>query len=363
MLQTCTAVASPSAPYAVTLEAVARAKKRSETFRLKSPVASGDLLSPDNSATSCTSSVVWAAAGGAEGMPELPKSLQFSLLELDSAIRIIHCVTDSLDVDETLLAHPALAPLRRALRTFMKHEAAKVATTRMARTSTPDNKCLRHKLQLDTREHDRDCLERTRLRTGRSQNLAKLRDDPGIAVSGVIPRVPDGIGHDVCDPKVPTEIATEKYLQFSISQIQRRKSDFLGSNVDLTVGTGSGLLHRPRTCYVCKRSFLLLHLYYDSLCGICAAFNYAKRSQTADLSGRVSLVTGARVKVGFQVCTRGYPALMNRVAANILPQCLELREILRFRSRVDYSEARSHLYRVMGVMFSSVEIVLACRLC
>jgi len=59
-------------------------------------------------------------------------------------------------------------------------------------------------------------------------------------------------------------------------------------------------LHQERTCYVCKKSFAKMHRYYDSMCDACGDFNYAKREQTADLSGHYALVTGARVKIGFQ---------------------------------------------------------------
>jgi len=58
--------------------------------------------------------------------------------------------------------------------------------------------------------------------------------------------------------------------------------------------------HRERACYVCKRHFAMMHRYYDSMCDACGDFNYAKREQTADLNGRYALVTGARVKIGFQ---------------------------------------------------------------
>ncbi len=55
-----------------------------------------------------------------------------------------------------------------------------------------------------------------------------------------------------------------------------------------------------RHCYVCKQKFTLLHHFYDQLCPDCAAFNYAKRTELADLSGRVALLTGGRVKIGYQ---------------------------------------------------------------
>ncbi len=59
-------------------------------------------------------------------------------------------------------------------------------------------------------------------------------------------------------------------------------------------------LHEPRTCYVCKADFSELHFFYDSMCASCAELNWRKRQQTADLSGRVALVTGSRVKIGYQ---------------------------------------------------------------
>jgi NAD(P)-dependent dehydrogenase (short-subunit alcohol dehydrogenase family) len=58
--------------------------------------------------------------------------------------------------------------------------------------------------------------------------------------------------------------------------------------------------HQERNCYVCKQSFAKMHRYYDSMCESCGDLNYVKREQTADLTGRYALVTGARVKIGFQ---------------------------------------------------------------
>jgi NAD(P)-dependent dehydrogenase (short-subunit alcohol dehydrogenase family) len=60
------------------------------------------------------------------------------------------------------------------------------------------------------------------------------------------------------------------------------------------------LLETPRACYVCKAEFRRLHFFYDAMCPDCADFNYQKRFQTAPLSGKVALITGARVKIGYQ---------------------------------------------------------------
>jgi NAD(P)-dependent dehydrogenase (short-subunit alcohol dehydrogenase family) len=56
----------------------------------------------------------------------------------------------------------------------------------------------------------------------------------------------------------------------------------------------------PQHCYVCKQRFLEIHSFYDQMCGPCGDFNFAKRTETADLSGRVALLTGGRVKIGYQ---------------------------------------------------------------
>ncbi|MCW8808746.1 MAG: SDR family oxidoreductase [Rhodanobacter sp.] len=56
----------------------------------------------------------------------------------------------------------------------------------------------------------------------------------------------------------------------------------------------------PQHCYVCKQKYSAIHFFYDQLCPSCAAFNYAKRTELTDLRGRVALLTGGRVKIGYQ---------------------------------------------------------------
>jgi len=60
----------------------------------------------------------------------------------------------------------------------------------------------------------------------------------------------------------------------------------------------------PQHCYICKRHHTTLHHFYDQLCPECAALNFAKRTESADLTGRVALLTGGRVKIGYQAGIR-----------------------------------------------------------
>ena len=56
----------------------------------------------------------------------------------------------------------------------------------------------------------------------------------------------------------------------------------------------------PQNCYICKQDYSQVHHFYDQLCPECAELNYRKRTETADLRGRVALLTGGRVKIGYQ---------------------------------------------------------------
>ena len=56
----------------------------------------------------------------------------------------------------------------------------------------------------------------------------------------------------------------------------------------------------PQNCYICKQDYSTIHHFYDQLCPACAELNFRKRSELADLSGRVALLTGGRVKIGYQ---------------------------------------------------------------
>jgi len=53
-------------------------------------------------------------------------------------------------------------------------------------------------------------------------------------------------------------------------------------------------------CYICKEHYREIHHFYDQLCPTCAASNYDKRCELADLTGTVALLTGGRVKIGYQ---------------------------------------------------------------
>lgn len=60
----------------------------------------------------------------------------------------------------------------------------------------------------------------------------------------------------------------------------------------------------PTPCYVCKQPFLVPHNFYSDLCQPCGDFNEIKRHATADLGGLSALVTGGRLKIGFETALK-----------------------------------------------------------
>ncbi|KAB2359073.1 SDR family NAD(P)-dependent oxidoreductase, partial [Actinomadura montaniterrae] len=69
--------------------------------------------------------------------------------------------------------------------------------------------------------------------------------------------------------------------------------------------TASGrVLGRARACYVCKAPYRDVHPDYHLMCPECAAENLARRHARCDLRGRRALVTGGRIKIGFQVALK-----------------------------------------------------------
>jgi NAD(P)-dependent dehydrogenase (short-subunit alcohol dehydrogenase family) len=95
----------------------------------------------------------------------------------------------------------------------------------------------------------------------------------------------------------------------------------------------------PRACYVCKTRFTELHFFYDSMCKSCGDLNYAKRSQTADLRGRVALITGARVKIGYQAAI-----MLLRAGAHVIVTTRFPRDAAaRYASEVDFADWQHRL--------------------
>ncbi|KAI8843811.1 oxidoreductase [Chytriomyces cf. hyalinus JEL632] len=64
------------------------------------------------------------------------------------------------------------------------------------------------------------------------------------------------------------------------------------------------MLHGTIECHICRQRSKTCHPFYDRLCFVCGSLNYSKRESVVDMTSRVCLVTGARVKIGFEIALK-----------------------------------------------------------
>jgi len=118
--------------------------------------------------------------------------------------------------------------------------------------------------------------------------------------------------------------------------------------------TDTPVLESTRNCYVCKAEFNKLHHFYDTMCSDCGDFNYAKRYQTADLTGQVAVVTGSRLKIGYHITL----ILLRSGASVVATTRFPVDSALRFSKEEDFTEwgHRLHIHGLDLRHIPSVEI-------
>ncbi|MFK7737760.1 MAG: SDR family NAD(P)-dependent oxidoreductase [Pirellulaceae bacterium] len=114
-----------------------------------------------------------------------------------------------------------------------------------------------------------------------------------------------------------------------------------------------GELEEPRNCYICKADFRKLHFHYDAMCPSCAEFNWQKRNQSADLTGRYALVTGGRVKIGFETALKLLRSGANVVVTTRFPNDAA-RRFLAVEDSADF-QTRLHVFGLDMRHIPSVE--------
>jgi NAD(P)-dependent dehydrogenase (short-subunit alcohol dehydrogenase family) len=103
-------------------------------------------------------------------------------------------------------------------------------------------------------------------------------------------------------------------------------------------------LINPRACYICKAEFTKVHFFYDTMCPKCSEFNYAKRFQTASLEGQVALITGSRLKIGYQSSL-----MMLRAGAHVIATTrFPVDSSLRYSREADFQQW-SHRLDIYGL--------------
>ena len=141
------------------------------------------------------------------------------------------------------------------------------------------------------------------------------------------------------------EIVTKERKARAETGIRKaRENSIFTAPLQLTDNTGKAgsnlMLHSPRNCYVCKAEFTQLHFFYDTMCPSCAELNYQKRFQRADLFGQVALITGSRLKIGYQATL-----MMLRSGATVIATTrFPADSALRYSKETDFNDWKDHLH-------------------
>ena len=220
--------------------------------------------------------------------------------DLETAVRVLKAFTTPDGITEEYRS-PRCKPLRVAIQCYLDD-----AHSRQFHGQKPDKYAQRKekKREKNAKEQqqralDRDAADKTRMRAERLKMLGSLEAEAanGDTANLSLTLVPDGA--------VDTHSSEHARIRSSTDGGDD-DDDCDGGEVvasdssDVKIRDAATELHVLRPCYTCKLRFRLMHHFYSQLCPTCAELNYMKRLQTADLSGRVFLLTGGRVKIGFQ---------------------------------------------------------------
>lgn len=98
-------------------------------------------------------------------------------------------------------------------------------------------------------------------------------------------------------------------------------------------------LNKSVICYICKQFFDEVHFFYHRLCPKCAEFNFSKRNQRIDLTNRIVLITGGRIKVGYQTALN----FLRDGARTIVTTRFPVNALQEFTKEPDYKNWQDNL--------------------
>ncbi len=197
------------------------------------------------------------------------------------------------------------------------------------------------------RDADRAVLDQTGFRA--------LRREPVFRTP--LPRPAMALDAPVRDDGEPDAWAQAEAQRAELADDPGAEAGGEGAPDDAGRARGAARVETARLCYVCKTEFHELHHFYDQMCPPCAELNYRKRDQTADLRGRVALVTGGRVKIGYQAAMK-----LLRAGAEVIVATRFPRDCARRFAREPDAAAwtdRLHIYGIDLRHTPSVELL--CR--
>lgn len=90
-------------------------------------------------------------------------------------------------------------------------------------------------------------------------------------------------------------------------------------------------------CYSCKDPYHQVHSFYHRLCPSCASINYKNRHLSLDLTNRVVILTGGRVKIGYTTALKFLKANATLIVSTRFP-ALALEQFCKEKDYADWKD-------------------------
>ena len=103
----------------------------------------------------------------------------------------------------------------------------------------------------------------------------------------------------------------------------------------------NNIMNYFRECYCCKKNIVEnnIHFFYSNLCKNCGDLNYSYRTMTLDLNGRIAIVTGGRIKIGFEIAKK----LLSFGCKVIITTRFPKDALLKFKEDKEYNTWKNNL--------------------
>lgn len=256
-----------------------------------------------------------------------PAVVKVSEQDLETCLRVLRAFQS--DAGFVEFQQPRFKPLRQALLPLHAELRGKFFHGKEAADDSKRQEKKR-KLKVERARQkalDHQFINNTKLRAERIARLESLT-----TANPLLAQVPDGAVDSDAVPKLltqPTETEDQSMEDADAAE-----------------------LHRHRACYTCKLKFKTLHHFYDRLCPSCAQLNYEKRMQMAQLDGHVAVVTGARVKIGYEICLKLLRSGATVIATTRFPKDAAY----RYARERDFADWK-HRLQIYGMDFRDLGVI------
>ena len=142
------------------------------------------------------------------------------------------------------------------------------------------------------------------------------------------------------------DIIVEDTKVFEKKKFLQKKTKFQNDNNDLNNDLNNDNNEQSKkiyftNCYMCKVKLISenIHKFYGNLCIKCGNYSYSFREMKLDFSGRIAIVTGGRVKIGYHIATK----LLSYGCKVLITSRFPKDTLLKYKENSEYEKWKNNL--------------------